>query len=192
MPSLTALSSACFAILLVGACQELPHQPRGHDVQVLSAQQLEQANPSDVAIGPVRLADPGLRVPERELRIAFQRALLQRRYTPLALEAVDQRTIDASYRAGELREDALLEITVERWDMSLWNVSEQIESALLVRMIDARDPDQVLWEGRLTRVLHGYEVNGSQSGEAVVLQGLCDLLAGDLLAALPARKVAAE
>ncbi len=45
----------------------------------------------------------------------------------------------------------------------------------------------MLWEGKLARVLHGTEVTGPHGAGESTLGRLCDLLAGDLLAALPSR-----
>ncbi len=50
----------------------------------------------------------------------------------------------------------------------------------------------MLWEGRLARSLHGYEVAEDRHTKASGLQALCDLVAGDLLAALPVRTVVPE
>jgi hypothetical protein len=184
----SALIGSLAATLFLFGCQQLPAKPRGQDVQVVSAGELEKANPNDIAIAPIRLAEPTLHVPEQLLREAFQHALLQRRYSPLALEAVDRRVIDASYKPGELREDAVLEITVERWKSGPWNATDQIDASVGARLVDARDSGgAVLWEGKLDRVLRGMEVTGPYGAEPATLGRLCDLLAADLLAALPPR-----
>ncbi len=190
MRPLTTL--ACLGLLALG-CQDLPSRPRGHDVQVIGTQGLSQANPNDIAIAPLEIADADALVPEPELRTAFQKALIQRRYSPLALEAVDRQVIDAAYRPGDLREDAVLQIVIERWDTSLWNTSDQIDAAVSVRLLDARGTTgSPLWEAKLERILYGYEAPGSSVSSVPTLQRICDRFAGDLMAALPLREAVPE
>jgi hypothetical protein len=191
-PMRPLVTVACLVSLALG-CQDLPHRPRGHDVQVVGAQGLSQVNPNDIAIAPVEVADADAVVPEQELRTAFQKALIERRYSPLALEEVDRHVIDAAYRAGELREDAVLQIVIDRWDTSLWNTSDQIDAAVSVRLLDARGTAGApLWEAKLERILHAYEAPGGSTSTLPVLQRICDRFAGDLLAALPLRQAVPE
>ncbi len=138
MRPLTVLSGCLAAGIVSLGCQQLPPEPPGHDVQVLASAGLEQANPNDIAIAPIRLGEPTIHAPEQLLREAFQKALLKRRYSPLALEAVDRRVVNASYDAGDLREDAVMEITVQRWATGFWNATDEIDASVEVRLIDAR------------------------------------------------------
>lgn len=131
------------------ACQQLPVQ-RGRDVQVLDEGGLAERNPAEVVVAPVELATPDLKVPDVALRSAFQDALVRRRYSPLALDFVDSRVIEASYPAGTLGEEAVCRILVHRWDERLWDTGRILDVDVELRMEDPADPDgRDLWAGRL-------------------------------------------
>ena len=187
-PILVALSTGTLAGSFLGACQPLPPAPRGLDVTVLPSEGLEDRQPNDVAIPPIELQDPGIKAPDLALRIAFQRALVQRHYAPLSLESVDRRVVDASYQPGNLREDAVLQVLVHRWDASHWDSSRDIFADVEVRLVDATRPDgEPLWAGRLEQKLRGYPYASRYTNQAALIQRLCDDYAADVLGALPAR-----
>lgn len=180
-----AVFAALFAgLLAVSSCRMLPEQ-RGKGVEVLVDGDLDAVDPNDVVIAPVELAD-GVHAPTETLRRCFQEGLVRRRYSPLALETVDANVIDAAYRPGELREDAVLQIVVQRWNEGLWNARTALDAAVEVRMLDARD-GRLLWSGRVDR---RYDLAGKVAPAAQGRRGLdeaCAILADDVLAAMPAR-----
>ena len=170
---------------LTAACEALP-EPPGLHVEQLYSGRLEQVQPMDVVIAPVIDESGHKRVPIGELRQAFQVALLKRRYTPLALEYVDRRVVEAAYRPGSLQEDAVLEITVRDWDLSRWDSAREITVEVEAWMLLAEDGSQ-LWGGRLSRTLDLALERDRHETDVQALRLGCELIAGELMEVMPAR-----
>ncbi|MFT5049472.1 MAG: hypothetical protein ACI8QZ_000865 [Chlamydiales bacterium] len=180
-------SSSCLALLLaVGACYQLP-KARGYEVEV-HAGGLADKNPRDVAIAPVLFVHEDTQAPDWALRKAFQKGLVLRRYSPLALEQVDENLIEASYTAGRANEDALLEILVYSWDQSQWDSRALLNVDLEARLIDpagsSLDP---LWAGRLVKTFQFTRQAEITPSQRTRMQKACDEIAAEILAVLPAR-----
>ncbi len=172
--------------IAASSCQELPRQT-GTRVQILERGRIESVNPNDIAVVPLVLADENLRVPT-ELRAAFQRGLIKRRYTPLSLEYVDSSVIEATYDPGRLQEDAICEVTVHHWDSTLWDARTALFVDLEMRMIDPEDPDgPPLFAARLPgRFDFGGESHRYATDNAR-LSAACDHLVEEMLSVMPPR-----
>ncbi|MCB9915812.1 MAG: hypothetical protein H6828_11810 [Planctomycetes bacterium] len=144
------LSLLGLGALLLASCQELPKVP-GKYVSTLYVGGLESTQPADVVVAPV--ADESLtqRAPKAALREAFQSGLVKRRYSPLALDYVDRRVVEAAYAPGSLQEDAVLQVTVRQWDMSRWDSHGEVAVEVEAWMLGADGVE--LWGGKLTRKL---------------------------------------
>jgi len=181
---LIAAGAASFAL---AACYTV-HQPAGATVQTVSTGKLEKKNPLEVVLAPIDNASNNENAPLDDLREAFQRELVKRRYSPLALEYVDKTLVDAAYKPGALQEEAVLRVKIERWDSSLW----ESHTALLIKaeahMIDAKDSAAGdLWTGKID---HRYEFGAYRekfSSDRALLEFACRQIADEMLAALPAR-----
>lgn len=196
---------AVAALLCLGAaaCQTTPRLV-GRDTQVISGP-LERLNPVDVAVAPLRLAGPGMNVPQAEVRRAAQLGLARRRYSPLSLDLVDRTveasttslagttaagTLEASYAAGDVGEDAVLEITVDRWDTRNWNARRSLDVAVEARLVDPADPfGPPLWAGRLEKVVDVSGLGGLDSSGQRGLEAACSEIFRELFARLPARDI---
>jgi hypothetical protein len=170
------------------SCQQLPRQT-GTRVQVLERGNLETVNPNDVAVPPVVLLNERLVVPGEALRVAFQRGLVKRRYTPLALEYVDSSVVEAAYDPGRLQEDAVCQVIVYDWDTTLWDSRMALFVDLEMRMIDPENPDgPLLFSARLPGRFDFGGDAGRYANDAARLQGACDHLAEEILSVMPPRR----
>lgn len=171
--------------LLAISCHELPRQP-GNSVVVMEQGSLAEVNPADVAVAPVQVA-PGVEAPVARLREAIARGLPARQYTPLSIDFVDSRVIEASYSYGALGEEAVCQVTVYGWDERYWDTGHSIEVDLELTLVDpARPEGPALWSGRLTRAIDVTDLTRS-TVEGQLYQRAIERTAEELLFALPER-----
>lgn len=183
--------SALLLGLGAGCETTVPHRT-GSSVEILvDGAALEQLNPVEVAVAPIVDDTPGKSVPSKVLREAFQTALVKRRYTPLSIEFVDSRVVDAVYDPGSLGEQAVLEVSVVRWDDQLLETHGAVIVDLEARMIDPQRPEgDPLWSGRVS---HRMETERSvASTQPRMLRAVCEEIAREMLSAMPARQVRIE
>lgn len=131
---------------------------------------LQLAKPVDIAVMPPTDATnrtaglPGLSpasLPLQEIRKLAYKELLQRRYSPLSLDFVDKAVlgkatpVEASY--SEIRErcaaDAILNLTVNRWDSSRLQSSGLFSIGMEAYLVDART-GETIWQGRADWDMH--------------------------------------
>lgn len=192
---LLALPALVWASTVVVGCQELPQHP-GRKVQVLTEGGIETRSPADVAIAPVQLAREDIRAPERLLREVVAESLVKRRYSPLALDYVDSRVIDASYAGGAVGEDAVCELVVHEWDEGKWSSGLLIRFDVEMRMIDVRgagagegegqDEGRLLWAARYQGMVDATP-ESSHRTEAALYRWAIAQVALELAGALPPR-----
>ncbi len=197
--------AAVISALTLTACQTTPRL-KGRDTQVLAQGRLAALNPADIAVAPVILASVDITAPVDHIRRGAQYGLATRLYSPLSAEIVDQSigggigeggpavftpsTVNASYVPGDLAEDAVLEIFIERWDSTNWDIRRSVDVAIEVRMIDPRDPTgPELWAARLDRK---FDFTGSietRIAGSKATQHACNKIFRELMAKLPARDI---
>lgn len=179
-PAAAAALCLCFS-----ACHSNAPVPHGRGVDQQGLAKLIEKNPVDVAVAPIK-NQAGKDVPVAALRDCFQKGLVTRRYSPLALSFVDRNVAEAGYTPGASHEQAVLEVTVESWDTSSWATRNAITARMQVRMLDA-DGGEELWRGRIDQ---RYDFGSSLEAlptETARLHFACDTITNELLAALPAR-----
>jgi hypothetical protein len=171
----------------LASCNELPKR-RGQAVETASTAKLEERNPVDVVVAPVENVSGSKDVPLASMREAFEKGLVRRRYSPLATEYVDRRVVDATYTPGSLKEEAVLQVTIETWDTSLLDTRGALVVKARARMLDARDPTNgQLWAGSID---HRFDLDAHREKFATrnaMFQHACERIADEVLAALPAR-----
>jgi len=182
IPVLTLVALA--PLVALAACNST-RTLKGTDVVASEPAKLEARAPIDIAVLPVVNNSKRKGVPAKELRGAFELALIQRRYSPLASEFVDGRVVEAGYRPGALKEDAALTVTVESWDDSLWDSHTAVTVTIHASITDAAGAE--LWKGQLTQRFDLGKDRESYSTDAPLRAALSNKIAGELLAALPAR-----
>ncbi len=195
-------SAALLALLAFASCRSLP-DPKGREVQVLYAGTLEATAPADVVVAPVENRSETRDVPLAELREAFYRGLVKRRYSPIALERVDEVTqtaeaeesgevgvTEAAYQPGSLEEDAVLQLVVKRWDTRLYDTQGVVDVEIEAWMLDGRRPTgPELWGGRLEKRISAGG-RSLEAGDLAVRESIARQIAEELLGALPPRPVA--
>ena len=169
------------------ACTQMPRHP-GEFVKPSQGSTLEQKGPIEVAIAPIEDSSGNAELPRAELRRAFQGALLRRRYTPIALDLVDSKVVKASYRPGALEEQAVLLLDVQRWDTHLWSTRNVIEVTIRARMVAPENPSGELWSGVLEKRFDFAAVQDQFTTEGALRRHACEMIASELLEALPARQ----
>jgi hypothetical protein len=178
---------APFAIGLAG-CNQLPPE-RGTHVQTVASDKLEKRNAIEVAVPPIQNATGDDTVPIVDLREAFQAGLVRRRYSPLSLDYVDRKVIDATYTPGSLQESAVLQVEIQGWDTSLFETRAALTVKARARLIDAENPaNGQLWSGTLD---HRFDFEAERdrfTTQESFLRYACGRVADELLAALPARE----
>lgn len=179
----SVLGLVCFA----SACNSLPKRP-GESVETAKGSTLEQRNPIEIAIAPISDSSGNAELPRAELRSAFQGALVARRYSPLALELVDSKVVNAAYHPGALEEQAVLLVDVQRWDTHLWSTRDVIEVTIGARMVDPSNPSGVLWSGVLEKRFDFAEMHEKLTTEAALRRHACETIAAALLEAMPAHQ----
>jgi hypothetical protein len=160
-------------------------------VQAQTAATLRTADPVEIVIAPVIDARTQkgreMALPTGTLRTALQSVLVQRRYSPLNLDLVDTKVVNAAYRPGSLDEQAVLQLTVERWDTSLWTVRQSITATLDARMLSPTGT--VLWSGRLQDARFDFaDIKEQYTTESALIRHACTKVLTELLAALPPRE----
>lgn len=193
------------ALVCIGAaaCQTTP-ELIGRDTQTINGS-LDRLNPTDVAVAPVRYGATGVSAPAGMLRRAAQIGLTRCRYSPLALSLVDEsvdaasasvadaaaiqgNALEASYAAGDLGEDAVLEITVHSWDSRFWNARRRLGVVVEARMIDPADPfGPPLWAGRLDKTVDASDVGGLDGSGQRAMESACGQIFDELFAEMPRR-----
>ena len=178
------------ALAVFASCQGgLPHH-RGDKVQILEIGSLEAANPADIAIAPIEYSQEGLRAPERMLRESFARALIKRRYSPLSIDFVDTRVIDASFTFGAVGEEAVWQTIVHDWNERDWSTGRILRVDLEVRMLDPQDPyGRPLWSARYPGLVDATPEQSHMTEEAL-FRWAVDQISLGIAGALPQRDTA--
>ena len=178
------------ALTVIGSsCHELPKQP-GRGVVVLQEGRLAELNPADVAVAPIEVV-AGVKAPLDRLRVAIAEGLPARQYTPLSLDFIDSRVVEATYSYGAGGEEAVCQVTVYAWDERYWDTGNSIEVDIELSLIDPSAPDgPTLWTGRLTRRIDVTEYQNTEI-EAKLYEVAIEQVAHELLSALPSRGTSA-
>jgi hypothetical protein len=191
MPSLAphrALSAFVLAGLLA-ACSATP-PPRGATQENLAARRLSAVQPVEVVVMPIESRVEGANVPVQDLRDEFQRGLVQRRYSPLALEFVDQhRTAEATYNPGTLGEQAVLRVVITGWDASRWRSFATLVIDADVHLLDAASPEtsNALWGGHASRKIDLSRQRDTFLSERAMLDRAVAMFVDEVLGTLPPR-----
>lgn len=179
------ISCLAVSLLVLSSCQGVPEH-RGSAVHTDTGSVLQES-PIEVAVAPVVNAS-GASLPAAALRDSFQNELVERRYSPLALDYVDRKVTEAAYTPGASDEQATLVITVEKWDSSLWTSHGAITAKVVTQLIDATGGGKVLWSATADQRFDFPGLREHLSTETARLQYACDEIAAELLGKLPPRK----
>lgn len=137
--ALAAASSACTATHSTGAEEERSGVFGASD-------RLEQLQPAEIAVAPIRDQTDAQRVPLEVVRTAFVESLVERRYSPLAPGYVDANWVEASFRGTPLP-DAVLVVAVTGWNPNHLYSTGKVTLSADVSLFEGGDTTGVvLWQ----------------------------------------------
>ena len=163
--------------------------PRGLDNPNLIVGALSQVNPTDIVVLPIQNKTGRTGLPLAQLRQAFHAGLVRQKYSPLSLEFVDARVVEAAYTPRMLEEQAILQIFVNNWDDSQWHSMSKLHIEAEIYLLDSMNPDprQPLWGGKVDRYVDlSREMPGLSSNSAAMKLAI-EKFTQDVLASLPPR-----
>jgi hypothetical protein len=167
------------------------HKVRGADNEGLSAGRLATVNPLEIVVPRIENQSSVTGLPLDSMRSKFHAGLVKLRYTPLALDYVDRsaNVVDASYRPGELGEQATLRVVLTGWDDSLWKSRSRLVVDADVYLLDAREPEltKALWGGHVTRTIDLSKQAAAIPTSGALLERAVTEFVDGVLASLPAR-----
>lgn len=173
-----------------GACRDVAPAPGKGVVATRSTGPL----PIDVAVLPIvnSTGKSDGSVPASAMREAFQKKLVEQRYSPLALDFVDKNVVDASYRPETPSDQAVLKIQLEKWDTSQWETHNAISVRLVAHLVDASSAGASsasdLWTGTVDQRFDFGSDADRFTTESARMTYACQQIAGTVLARLPARQ----
>jgi hypothetical protein len=175
---------------LAAACTTPPPLPPGADNPGLSARGLKEVNPLDVAVLKVENQTGRSGLPLETMRQQFHAGLVERHYSPLALDYVDGRAVEAGYQPGASEENALLKVVVTGWDDRNWKTHARLVIDADVWLLDASRPmsEQALWGGHVSRTMEMGRVRDIVVGDRQLLDRTVADFVTEVLASLPARR----
>ncbi len=179
------ISCLALSLLVLSSCQNVPKH-RGSAIDTTEGGRVVQEAPIEIAVAPVVNAS-GTSLPSAALRDAFQKGMVEHRYSPLALDYVDRKVVEAAYTPGASDEQATLVITVEKWDPSLWTTHGAITAKVVAQLIDATGGGEVLWSATADQRFDFPALREHLSTETARMKYACDEIAAELLGKLPAR-----
>jgi hypothetical protein len=136
---------ACLALVVAGACTTTTPTDEEPDFRG-AIERLNELQPVDVAVAPVRDQTGSQRVPLDVFRTAFIETMIERRYTPLAPTYVDANWVESSFK-GTPPPDALLVVAVTKWDPSRLYSTGRVEATADVVLFEGGDTTgRVLWQ----------------------------------------------
>lgn len=171
--------------LVCAACNDIP-KGHGSAIHASDKQRVVEEKPMEVAVAPIVNAS-GASIPANELRQAFQKELIVHCYTPLALEFVDRKVVDASYTPGSAQENATLVITIEKWDASLWPTHQAITARMTASLVDTKGSRESIWTATADQRFDFAKALQHLSTEGARVRHATDTIARELLARLPMR-----
>ncbi len=146
----------CLGLFMLWGCGIHAKYPEKIDLKATHL--LPKENPSDIAVLPVMVAEGAGKVGNtaEDLREAFYKELINRRYSPLDLRYVDKvrkekglvSVMDVNSLAGAFGEDALLFITVTFWDERHFYVERRIVCALKIQLVSSKSKAEI-WGGTM-------------------------------------------
>lgn len=134
-----------FVLVVAGACTST--KPEEEEPAFRGAvERLNELQPVDIAVAPVRDQTRSQRVPLEVFRTAFIETMIERRYTPLAPGYVDSNWVESSFK-GTPPPDALLVVAVTGWDPTRLYSTGRVEARADVVLFEGGDTTgRVLWQ----------------------------------------------
>lgn len=111
-----------------------------------ASERLNELQPAEIAVAPVRDQTDAQRVPLEVVRTAFVESLVERRYSPLSTRYVDANWVEASFKGTPLPE-AVLVISVTSWNPNHLYSTGRVTLSADVTLFEGGDTTgHVLWQ----------------------------------------------
>ena len=180
------LLSAVVALAGAAGCQSPKLPPR--DIG-LASRGIERVQPRDIVVLPLANETGRADLPMDDLRRAFHRGLVTRRYSPLSLDYVDARiggaAVPASYAPGQLDEGGVLRVSITSWDDSRWDGRSRLTIGANVELLG--ENGALLWGGDTQLEVDMILEEGAFPTQRALLKGATERFAEKVLVSLPAR-----
>jgi hypothetical protein len=172
---------------VVGACTTTKQTDEEPDVRG-ALERLDELQPVDIAVAPVRDQTNSQRVPLEVFRTAFMQTMIERRYTPLAPSYVDANWVESSFK-GTPPPDALLVVAVTAWDPTRLYSTGRVEATADVVLFEGGDTTgRVLWQRTLQDVVDLGDGRGNPPGAGTdLIPKAVRMFAQNALSKLPMR-----
>jgi hypothetical protein len=179
---------ACGVLALASGCGTTP-VPKGLDNEHVVVGSLKAVNPLDIVVLPIQNNTGIANLPLDRMRRDFHAGLVRLRYSPLALDYVDARTVEAAYTPGDLHEQGILQVFLSGWDDRNWRTRSRLSIDAEVYLLDPRQPDirRPLWGGKVPRTVDMTQERAAYTTDEALLGRAIDRFVEDVLASLPPR-----
>lgn len=186
-PSHTLLLA--FALAPLAACASTKPPPEAYNEGLEARRDLAAVNPADVVVLPIENQTGRSGLPLDHMRKQFHEGLVKLRYSPLALDYVDSKVVDATYTPGELREEGIFRVFLTGWDDSNWGTRGRLVIDADVYLLDANRPEvgSALWGGHVQRVMEMGQAREIAATERALMERTIERYVSEVLASLPAR-----
>ena len=176
--------------LVLTACAGLPRSEAVfRDATVLKGPDLiGDVAPADVLIAPVRNQTEREDVPADLLRASLHDALVDRLYSPLALDYTDAHWVESTF-SGENPPEAILVASITHWNTSGLSGQGKVEIGVDLRVFrGGSTAGEALWAAQVNRVLQvvtrGHPPFGPE--DELIRRG-AEMWAAEALSVLPER-----
>lgn len=180
-------TAAAALLVLLAACNATGAPQTVERTQPLPGEGLEEFQPADVALAPLRNQTKVQGVPLALLREAFYVELTQRLYSPLSLEFVDANWSEASF-GGTAAPEATMIVTVTHWDANRLLSSGTVVAGLEMRLWKGGSTSGTpLWGTSVVREVTVHDGRGQPGLTRDLLPEVATALAREALQELPER-----
>ncbi|MHC4077805.1 MAG: hypothetical protein ACYTGW_12480 [Planctomycetota bacterium] len=197
-------TAAFLLIFGLSACATQSSAVRSAMVQ---SPDLHRLSPSDIAVLPIedRTSDKTVSRLLSHMRAQINRALPQRKYSPVSTQAVDAAfgtalPVDGSSiiqeavlkkLAGKADEDAVLAVQISRWDQSSLMANAIVRFAAEVTLFGSKE-GRPLWSGDLQGQLKAGGANPAPRGPKDRARAAADEFVAQLIDRLPRRRTGGQ
>ena len=179
------------ALLATSSCV-LPTPAAANETRPYPAFGLEDAQPADIAVVPVRDESETGGAPVGTLRRELYLGLVERLYSPLDLDYVDVHWVEAGFETAGLEAGGVLQVVIQDWDTSLLPTHGALLVSFQAEILDGRRPGaEALWGVQAKRRMELANEQVNLSGSAL-FERAGEILAGEILEMIPVREVQAS
>lgn len=184
--------AAILALLLaVAACEAPGSPPATHRTVFMPGDSLQQVQPSDVAVLPVRNQSGTPDAPVGALRETLYTGIIDRLYSPVELGYVDAHWSEAAASPTSMGADALLQVIVTAWDDALLETNHALLVEAEVSLLDPTASRRI-WGVTVARRLELKQEQVLHPLRGDLFDRAAEILGEEILGLIPERDPLAE